>query len=190
MRIKKEVEFVTDKFIRDAIINKDAAMIEKVINKYSKLLWSVVATVLINSTSESDVEEIVADTFIHLWNNPEKYEPDKGKLSTYLSMVARNRAIDRYRQIAKKKEVTIDDVALYDNNDPIDIFIENEDKDKLNDCLYRLEEDNQDYLIRKYYYGQKNKDIARAFNISKKQVENKLYQARKKLRELLDDWSD
>ena len=190
MRIKKEVEFVTDKFIRDAIINKDAAMIEKVINKYSKLLWSVVATVLINSTSESDVEEIVADIFIHLWNNPEKYEPDKGKLSTYLSMVARNRAIDRYRQIAKKKEVTIDDVALYDNNDPIDIFIENEDKDKLNDCLYRLEEYDQDFLIRKYYYGQKNNDIARAFNISKKQVENKLYQARKKLRELLDDWSD
>ena len=41
MRIKKEVEFVTDKFIRDAIINKDAAMIEKVINKYSNKIEEI-----------------------------------------------------------------------------------------------------------------------------------------------------
>lgn len=181
---------MTDKNIRDAIMEKDVAVIEKVIDKYSKLLWSVVSAVLINTTSESDVEEIVADTFIGFWNNPEKYEADQGKLSTYLSVMARSRAIDRYRQISRKNEITIDNLTLGGGREPIDIIIENEDREKLNYCLHQLDDDSRDILIRKYYYCQKNNDIATVLDISKKQVENKLYQAKKKLREILDNWSD
>ena len=181
---------MTDKDIRDAIINKDAVVMEKIIDKYSKLLWSVASAVLINTTSESDVEETVADVFIHLWNNPEKYDSEHGKMSTYLSVVARSKAIDRYRQIAKKKEITIDETVLKDRREPLDIIVESEDRDKLNDCLYRLDEDSRDILIRKYYYNQKNNDIARALDISKKQGENKLYQAKKKLRDIWDNWSN
>ena len=87
-----------DKKVFLEIKDKDEKMMAFVIQKYSKLLWKIASGVLINAASAEDIEECVADTFIHLWMNPHKYNPDKGKLSSYLSMVARSKAIDRYRK--------------------------------------------------------------------------------------------
>ena len=96
-----------------AIKDKDEKMMAFVIQKYSKLLWKIASGVLINAASAEDIEECVADTFIHLWMNPHKYNPDKGKLFSYLSMVARSKAIDRYRKIVAKQEVTIEENLAY-----------------------------------------------------------------------------
>lgn len=90
-----------DKKIILDIQNRNEKTFEYVINKYSKLLWNVVASVLINASSVCDIEECVADVFIYLWEHPEKYDQEKGKFSSWFSMVARSRAIDRFRKIMK-----------------------------------------------------------------------------------------
>ncbi|MDE6389243.1 MAG: hypothetical protein K2L82_15735 [Lachnospiraceae bacterium] len=63
-----------------AIEARDERMLAFVIQKYSKLLWKIAASVLINAASVQDVEECVADVFIYLWHYPEKYDPDKAVL--------------------------------------------------------------------------------------------------------------
>ena len=66
-----------------AIKNRNEAAINEVITKYSKLLWAVAGAVLNNMGSTQDVEECVADTFIYLWEHPDKYDPQRGKLKTW-----------------------------------------------------------------------------------------------------------
>jgi len=39
--------------------------------------------------------------------------------------------------------------------------------------------------VRRYYYGQKPKEIALALNMSVKQVDNRLYQTKRRLRQVL-----
>lgn len=175
-----------DKKVLLAIKDKDEKMMAFVIQKYSKLLWKIASGVLINAASAEDIEECVADTFIHLWMNPHKYNPDKGKLSSYLSMVARSKAIDRYRKIVAKQEVTIEENLAY-HKEVLAEIISKEQKEKLVICIGKLDEQEKDIIIRRFFYNQKPKDIALALGITGKQVENKLYRAKQKLREMMEE---
>ena len=42
-------------------------------------------------------EDVVQDVFMDLWERPEAYDSRRGPLSSYVAMVARARAIDRWR---------------------------------------------------------------------------------------------
>ena len=42
-------------------------------------------------------EDVVQDVFMHLWRRPEIFDPSRGSLSSYLTMMARSRALDRWR---------------------------------------------------------------------------------------------
>ena len=109
---EKEVSELNDKKIIAAIAARDERMLAFVVQKYSKLLWKIAASVLINAASVQDVEECVADVFIYLWQYPEKYDPEKAKLSSWLSVVARSKAVDSYRRIIRKREISIEDIVV------------------------------------------------------------------------------
>lgn len=161
-------------------------MLAFVVQKYSKLLWKVVTPILMNGASVQDIEECVADVFIHLWQCPEKYDSDKGRLSAWLSMVAKSKAIDRYRQIIRKRELSIEDIVaesqVYAEIESTDV--ENE---RLLSCIGELDEREKELIIGRYYYEQKPAEIAVVLDIPKKQVENKLYYVRQKLKKMMEN---
>lgn len=169
-----------DKII-EAIHNKDEEIMGLVIQKYSNLLWKIVSAVLINASSIQDVEECVADVFIHLWMHPEKYETEKGKLSTYLSIVARNKAIDRYRSNQRRKEVSLEENIII-RSELLTGIIDKEERKRLITTLNKLEEPFREVLVRRYLYNQKPREIMAAMGLPKKRIENLLYQGKQKLR--------
>ena len=42
-------------------------------------------------------EDVVHDIFMHLWRKPRSFDPARGNLGSYLTMMARSRALDRWR---------------------------------------------------------------------------------------------
>ena len=54
---KKEVPVLNDKKIISAIAARDERMLAFVVQKYSKILWKIAASILINAASVQDVEE-------------------------------------------------------------------------------------------------------------------------------------
>ena len=183
--LKKEVFILNDKKIITAIINRDEQMLAFVVQKYSKLLWKITASILINAASVQDVEECVADVFIHLWQCPEKYDPDKGRLSAWLSMIARSKAIDRYRQIIRKRESSIEEIAA-ESVVYAEIAATDAEDERLLSCIGELDGKEKELIIRRYYYEQKPAEIAVVLDIPKKQVENKLYYVRQKLKKMME----
>lgn len=175
---------MNDKEIITAIAGRDERMLAFVIQKYSGLLWKTAAAILINGASVQDVEECVADAFIYLWQHPEKYDLDKAKLSSWLSMVARSRAIDRYRRIAKKREIPLEEIAVEGLG-----YTEtaaDEKKERLRRCIGELEEKEKELITRRYYYEQKPAEIALALDMPRKQVENRLYYVKQKLKKSME----
>ncbi|MCM1190571.1 MAG: sigma-70 family RNA polymerase sigma factor [bacterium] len=230
---------MNDRKIISAIAARDERTFALVIQKYSGLLWKIAASVLINAASAQDVEECVADVFIYLWQFPEKYDPEKGKLSSWLCLVARSRALDRYRRIARKREISLEEIMTkisgYGGEDadgpqglwasgiqgyaeaaeperqerlknceepqervrpcagkrkgPEELRLcgeEPEEWESLRLCMEELEEQDRELVIRRYYYEQKPAEIAAAFGLSKKQVENRLYYVKRKLRKRME----
>lgn len=179
-----------DERVIQGIIEKDETMLTYVINKYSRLLWSVVQPVLTSVASDQDVEECVADVFIFLWERPETYKSDKAKLSSYLSMVARTKAIDRYRKICRKQEVPLEEEVIERwsadcVSQPLEFLLDQEQRQRICALLDSLGEPMREILLRRYFYNQKPKDISVAMDVPIKQVENSLYGAKRRLRQML-----
>ena len=103
---------MNDEKIASKIKQGDERTIDAVIQKYSKLLWSIASGVLKSVASEQDVEECVADAFIKLWQEPDKFDPSRGNLKLWLCMVTRSRALDKYREVVRREELPIDDEIL------------------------------------------------------------------------------
>ena len=182
---------MNDKKIISAIKARDERMLAFAVQKYSKLLWKIAASVLINAASAQDVEECVADVFIYLWQYPEKYDPDKAKLSSWLSIVARSRAVDSYRRLTRKREISMEEIVVesleYAENNAADEELEGTySRDKLRFCMEGLDEKEKELVMRRYYYEQKPAEIAVALDMPKKQVENRLYYVRQKLRKMME----
>ena len=166
---------------------RNEKVFEEIINKYSKLLWKVASGVF-SGFNTYEIEECVADVFIYLWEHPEKYEPERGKLSSWLAMIAKSRAIDRFRKLSKEKEISTEDVLAYIDDD---VSVEKTEieglSEKLTECVEKLPDKEREIIIRKYYREEKNPDIAKAMKIGSKQLENHLYSAKRRLRKLLSE---
>ena len=57
--------------------------------------------------SKEDAEEVVCDVYTHAWRCAASYDPSRGSVIAWLSIMARNRAIDRTRQ--RRHSVSLDD---------------------------------------------------------------------------------
>ncbi len=174
-----------DETIIAAIAAGDADMMNHVINKFSRLLWPIAGAVLKNAGSEQDVEECVADAFIYLWEHPERFDPGRGTLKSWLCIVARSRAVDRYRQITRRSTVPLEEAALSDGLGMQEQLMREETRRELLAAVNALGEPGREILVRRYYYNQKPREIALALNMTVKQVDNSLYSTKRNLRQRL-----
>lgn len=49
---------------------------------------------------EAAAEDVAQEVFVHLWRRPTAYDPRRGSLSRYVTMMAHSRALDRWRSRA------------------------------------------------------------------------------------------
>ena len=73
---------------------RSAQEFERAYRRFSPGARSAAARVL---GDHAAAEDVVQDVFMDLWERPEAYDSRRGPLSSYVAMVARARAIDRWR---------------------------------------------------------------------------------------------
>lgn len=171
-----------EKNIIDAIKAGDEQAMQKIICRYSRLLWSIVGAVLSQVGTTEDMEECVADVFIDLWEHPQKYDESRGGLKAWLSVIARNKAIDRYRQKTKIQTIPLEETVLAQ----MGVEPEMENREELQEALAELTEEEREILLRRYVYQQKPKEMAVALGLSVKQIENRLYRIKTKMRKQME----
>ena len=172
---------MTDEKAIRQICAGDEKAIAWVMDRYSRMLWKAASTIL---TSEEDLEECVADTFISLWQKPEQYDSSRSKLSTWLCTMVKSRAIDRLRSIKARKE------------EPVEVLPENAETEEeadsgydIDGCLAKLSDEDREIVKRRYYHEQKPAEIARDMGMDKKRVENRLFRSKRRLKEMLGSMS-
>src|SRR3954451_7960905 len=56
---------------------------------------------------EAAAEDVVQDVFVQLWLRPDSYDPSRGPLASYVSMLARSRALDRWRTRSSREHAAV-----------------------------------------------------------------------------------
>ncbi len=173
---------LTDEKTAAALAARSERAVADVIARYSRHLYTVAAAALRGVGTEQDAEEAAADAFVYLWEHPEKFDPCRGSLKTWLSVVARSRALDRSREILRCRAVSLEEIELADPLGVPEALLAGERRAALNAAVDALAEPDREILLRRYYFGQKPREIAAALGLDKKQVDNRLYQTKRRLR--------
>ena len=84
----------TDHDLMRAVSEGDAVSFASLYDRYSPAVLALCIRIL---RSRAYAEELLSDVFQEVWNRPERYDPARGNVLTYLITLARSRAIDRLR---------------------------------------------------------------------------------------------
>ncbi len=166
-------------------LNGDDSAFSEVIDTYRESLIFFINRYLGNLSLS---EEIAEDCFVALVVYPKRYN-FKTSLKTYLFTIARNKAIDRLRR--DKRMLLVGDEALDVMSDEYgqfekDIF-RNEEKRVLHSAISELNNDYRTVLHLIYFEDMSYAEAATVMKKSSKQIENLVYRARLRLREILTD---
>jgi RNA polymerase sigma-70 factor (ECF subfamily) len=174
-----------DRQIRAGLLSKDEKTLELLIEKYHKLLWLIAESTLRGMGQSEDVEECVSDVYIRLWRKPEAFDPDRGTIKTYLSVMTKSMALNRYKIIARYHETKNDITEDAYDEDVSEILCLEERSGELLEAIRGLKEPDSEIFIRRYIFGEKAATVASRLGMDTKDIENRLYRGKKKLRSVL-----
>ena len=156
------------------------------IKTYSKLMWVIIGGILGTVGTPQDIEECISDVYVYVWQNPNAYNPQKGSFKTFLAVIAKSKALDAYRKLSKNKITELTDAISADDDGLLDYIIEKEIHHKLYAAIETLKEPNREIMIRRFFFEEKPKRIAEKTAIPVKEVENRLYKSKLRLRKILE----
>ena len=163
--------------------------LEKIINKYSRLLWSVSSRILSGIGDEQDVEECIADVFIDLWQEPDKFDPGRGSLKSWLCLKCRSKSIDRFRKLASHTSDELDENLLSDIYEPGEEVIRRTDLMNIRKAIMELDEPAREIMTRRFIMEQKPSEISKIMELPIRKVENTIYRTKEKIRIELGDYN-
>lgn len=136
-------------------------------------------------------EEALQDCFLKVWQKSESYEPSRGAPLTWLSTIARYRALDLLRM--KRPEVEMPEegeeppLTLADpGQDPVDRAIESQGLGRLGECMGGLQAEQKRSVLLAYYEGYTHQELAQAMNAPLGTVKSWVRRGLSRLRECLE----
>lgn len=155
----------------------------KVIDLYTPYVGTVIYNVIGSSMPKEDMEEVVADTFVTLWRNADKFDSHKGCLRTFLGTIARNLA--KNKLLSYKASAELDDNITIPDNEPQSKIEQEEERALVIRSIKELGEPDSEIFMRYYYYEEKISYISKIINLPVSTVKTKLARGRRKLKTIL-----
>ena len=176
-----------DKKILLLLWNRAERALEAMARKYGGRLYRTARNIL---SRHEDAEESVNDTYLAVWNAVPPQRPDP--LEGYVYRTGRYIALDRLKYLTAEKrssryELSLDELeacipsqALEDTVDAIWLGR------AINDYLETLNETNRSIFLRRYWYGDEVKTIARDLELRPNTVTVRLSRMREGLHNHLE----
>lgn len=148
---------------------------------YGPLLRYVIAPIL---PSEQDREECLSEVAMQVWTKIDSYDPQRGRWTTWLTVLARNAALNRARRARGEAEELSDRIPSGEAT-PEEALLQKERLAALRKAIDRLAQRDRVIFYRKYYYQQPTSQIASELGMTSRAVEGRLYRTKQKLRGML-----
>ncbi len=170
---------MTDEEYLVGLLNHDEAVLDDLMTQYSKLMWLVASKYLNTSNigSREDIEELISDVFIRLWENPKGFDPSRGSIKTYLSMLTRSMAINKVKSVAKKQTEPLE----FEKMSQLTVEENQMDWQSFYEAVMTLEEPTREIIIKRFFFEMKPSEIHQETGYDTKFIDNKIYYGKKQL---------
>ena len=180
---------MTDEQIIEMLFSRSENSISEIDRKYGWKCRSIAEEILGN---EQDAEECVNDAYLGVWNAipPERPNP----FSTFLYRILRNIAMNNKRDGNRQKRKCVYDEALDEMGDAlassetVESALESREIQRImKEFLLSLKEENRVAFVRRYWYMESCREIAKVLGTSEKNITVRLTRTREKLRKYLEE---
>ncbi|SEG37082.1 sigma-70 family RNA polymerase sigma factor [Paenibacillus sp. UNC499MF] len=167
---------------------QDPAALEALMDLYASNVYGLVQRILQEAAPREDIEECVSDVFAAAWNKSAEYEPRRGPYKTWLLILAKYKALDYRRRLSSENRMgetlTVTDFTA--ETDTEQIVLDRETQKEILVLIDSLDDKDRIIFYRRYYFYESVEQIAAAVGLTAKAVENRLYRARKRLKEQME----
>lgn len=129
-------------------------------------------------------EEIVQEVFLRVWNNPEKFDPERGSLRSYLLAQCHGRSVDLLRsetarRIREERDVRRTAEAGYDiEHEVVDLSV----AERIKDALTTLPEGERHAIALAYFGGHTYREVAELLDEPEGTVKSRIRAGLKRMR--------
>lgn len=135
-------------------------------------------------------EEVVQEVFLRLWTAPERFDPERGSLRSWLLAQAHGRSIDRLRsdgarRLREERDALRTATAGYDvEREAMDLAV----ADRVNEVMGSLPPAERQALELAYFDGYTYREVAQLLGTPEGTVKSRIRAGLKRLRTDLIDW--
>lgn len=185
-----DVRQLEDPALINLIVQREESALSELYDRYSRLVFSLALQII---GDQGAAEEITLDVFNRVWEKGHTYQADMAKVSTWITRMARNRAIDALRheesrplkQSLSWAELPFEPEGSDDNPEAsTQLAIEQR---RVREAVAALPADQQEVLALAYFRGLSHSEIAHLLDQPLGTVKGRIRAGMQRLRLLLQN---
>lgn len=168
---------ISDAQLAQGITSRDQSYLKTAYDRFGGAVYSVALKVL---RSPELAEDVVQETFVAFWNSPEKFDPSRGSLKTYLLTIAHRRAVDivRSEEARSRRELIPPDPDYTSVEDEI---LTRATSDRVRQALTELKDHERKAITMAYFGGLTYVEVARSLGDPEGTVKSRIRNGMRKL---------
>jgi RNA polymerase sigma-70 factor (ECF subfamily) len=95
--------------VRTRLVQRDEGALAELYDQYGSFVYGLAARVIADRRA---AEDITQDVFLYVWEHPETFDPQRGRLRTFLGTLAHRRAVDHVRREEARRRRGERDAAI------------------------------------------------------------------------------
>ncbi|GIW36988.1 MAG: putative RNA polymerase sigma E protein [Meiothermus sp.] len=172
-----------DTALLSCLAKGDERALEELYRRYSPSLYALLLRML---QSREEAEEILQDSFVQLYREAARYQPERGSVTAFLFTIGRNLALSRLRS-RKARPQKLEDHDLHSPDQELGLWREDDPTDRIlvRRALQRLEPSDRQLLEEAFFDGFSHSELAERHQLPLGTIKTRLRRALLKLRAYL-----
>ncbi len=160
----------------------DTTAFEAFFRQYERLVFK--NAYLMTGTRE-EAEDVLQEVFVSVWKSRHTFNPNRGKLTTWLHRITVNKCLERNRK-KKLAPVSLEGLDLPGTQPSDEILVTRQEYDKLIEAMNSLDAKHRVVLVLRYFNDLSYEEIAQAVGIPLGTVKSRINNGLKLLRGQFD----
>ncbi len=156
----------------------DMAAFESLFRQYQRLVFK---NAYLITGSREEAEDVLQEVFVSVWRARQTFNPQKGKLTTWLHNITVNKCLERRRR-KKVAQVSLEGLDLPMTQVSDDVLVSRQEYDRLIKAMNTLDSRHRVVLVLRYFNDLSYEEIAQTVGIPLGTVKSRINQALKLLR--------